>query len=115
MITVLNMEMESNRSIVSKIGALFFGLLGFCSITLPLIITIIAIVRLSTANHGRPIFAWALQFYLVNILVGLTSLSGVVKIKRYAVLWMPAVGLALSGALTLLAFVFWILSGVNIQ
>lgn len=107
--------MEPTRPGVTKIVALTFGLLGFCSLTLPLIITIIAVVRLSTANHGHPIFAWALQFYLVSMLVGLTSLSGVVRIKTYAILWMPAVGLALSGALTFIAFAFWVFSGMNIQ
>lgn len=107
--------MEPTRPVASKISALIFSLLGLCSLTLPLIVTIMAIVRLSTANHGHPIFAWALQFYLVSILLGLASLSGVVRIKRYAALWMPAVGLALSGALGLIAFAFWVFSGMNIQ
>ena len=95
----------------SKFATWFFFLTGSYSLVVPLIITPIALVRLSAANHGHPIFGWALSFYLSSVITGAMSLIVVWKIRRYAMLWLPLVGVTFSGALAFLAFFFWAMSG----
>ncbi len=99
----------------SKFANWFFFLTGSYSLAVPSIVTPIALVRLSAANHGHPIFGWALCFYLSSIIPGAMSLIVVWKIRRHAMLWLPLVGVSLSGILAFLAFGFWVLSGMNIQ
>src|SRR5205814_10329077 len=99
----------------SKFTTWFFLLTWSYSLAVPLIITPVALVRLSSATHGHPIFGWALCFYLSSLSPGAMSLIVVWKIRRHAMLWLPLVGVSLSGALAFLAFGFWVLSGMNIQ
>lgn len=92
-----------------------FFALGFISVAVPLVVTPIAVLRLSGAIHGHPIFGWALSFYSSSLVPGLVSLIGIWRLGRYGLLWLPLVGLSLNGALAFLAFGFWALSGINIQ
>ena len=95
--------------------AWLFLAIGAHSLAVPLIITPIALFRLSGANHGHPIFGWALVFYLSGLAPGTVSLIGIWKLGRHAMLWLPLVGLSFNGALSFLAFFFWAVSGMNIQ
>lgn len=97
---------------------LAFGLClltGVYSLAVPLVITPIAVFRLSAAIHGHPIFGWALCFYLSNLIPGTISAAIVWKSRRWILLWLPLLGMGLSAALALLAAMFWALSGMNIQ
>ena len=106
---------ETQAQTPSRFAIWLLFLSGSCSLAVPLIITPIALVRLSAANHGHAIFGWALCFYLSSLIPGMTSLLVVLKTRRFGLLWLPLFGLTLSGVLAFLAFGFWALSGMSIQ
>jgi len=112
---ILLIMSDTRAKTPSKFATWFFLLTGSYSLAVPLIITPIALVRLSAANHGHAIFGWALCFYLSSLITGAMSLIVVWRIRRYAMLRLPLVGVTFSGALAFLAFFFWAMSGMNIQ
>lgn len=106
---------EARAGMPPKVADWMFFAVGLYSLLVPLIITPVAVLRLSGAIHGHPIFGWALCFYLSGLLPGLVSLLGIWRLGRHGMLWLPLIGLSFSSALAFLAFGFWALSGMKIQ
>jgi len=100
---------------ISKLalGIIFIG--TAYSLAVPLVITPIALFRLSGAIHGHPILGWALCFYLSSLPPAMVSLVAVCKARWWTILWLPSAGVALNGVFGFLALVLWALSGMNIQ
>jgi hypothetical protein len=107
--------MSDSQSAVSKFAASLLFLTGFYSLIAPLVITPVALFRLSGAIHGHPILGWALCFYLSSLVPAALSLITVFKTRMVVMLWLPLAAITLNGALGLLALCLWVLSGMNIQ
>ena len=105
----------SQPQVPSKFALGLFFLTGAYSLAVPLVITPIALFRLSGAIHGHPIFGWVLCFYLSSLMPGAVSLITVCRTRWFIMLWLPLAGITLNGALGFLALCFWVLSGMNIQ
>src|SRR2546430_1641965 len=88
--------METREPVRSEVVSWFCIVAGSYSVAVPLIATPIALVRLASATHGHPVFGGALCFYLSSLITGAMSLIVVWKIRRYAMLWLPLVGVTFS-------------------
>jgi len=106
---------SSELQVHSKFALGVSFLTGAYSLGVPLVITPIALFRLSGAIHGHPILGWAVCFYLSSLISGAVSLITVCKIGRFIMLWLPLAGITLNGVLGFVALCFWVLSGMNIQ
>jgi hypothetical protein len=74
------------------------------SLAVPVVITLIALHRISAAydepvTHEHPVFIyeWALRFYLSSFALGIAGLIGILARGRYVMLWLPLCGITFSG------------------